>query len=55
MGMSETETTVESARERHLTRGLPRPIPDAVSLPFYEAAKRGEIVDLRNALARAES
>lgn len=36
-------STAESARERHLTRGLPRPVPDALSLPFYEAARRGEL------------
>ena len=31
------------ARERHLTQGHPRPIPDPGSAPFYEAARRGEL------------
>ena len=31
-------------REAILTRGLPLPLPDRDSAPFYEAARRGELV-----------
>lgn len=30
-------------RERDRTEGHPRPVPDAVSAPFYQAARRGEL------------
>jgi uncharacterized protein len=30
-------------RERHRTEGHPRPVPDALSAPFYDAARRGEL------------
>ena len=32
-----------STRERQMTHGHPRPVPDQNSAPFYEAARRGEI------------
>jgi uncharacterized OB-fold protein len=33
----------DAGRERHLTRGHPRPVPDPLSAPFYDAARRGEL------------
>ncbi|MBM4266442.1 MAG: hypothetical protein FJ144_07515 [Deltaproteobacteria bacterium] len=34
---------MSSARDAHLTRGLPLPVPSADSAEFYEAARRGEL------------
>lgn len=32
-----------SSQARHLTEGHPRPVPDPISAPFYEAARRGAL------------
>jgi uncharacterized OB-fold protein len=34
---------VTERRESQRTQGHPRPVPDSLSAPFYEAARRGEL------------